>query len=153
MDNLNEHSMSPAMSTGNFSQGLPFYGSNGDFNFTVSRSKFTPGISIKLVPLTDLSVRGDAGFSELDLHLNKLKLFFKPGDRVRGLLVNSQLENEDGKIVVGKLQRIQVDYSNNTIHVFIKNPKTLEVQEVYPETIERLYESHRALTFTQFINS
>jgi hypothetical protein len=57
-------------------------------------------------------------------------------------------------MAVGKLHKIQPDYSNNTIRAWIKNPKTLELQEVYIESIERIYESaHRALTFSQFINS
>lgn len=138
---------------GDFTRGIPFYGIKGDFNFTVGRSKFTPGISVKQVPLSDLSVKGDPGFSDFDLSVNKLKTYFRPGQRIRGILVNSQLESENGKIVVGKLHKIQPDYSSQNIRVWIKDPQTLTVKEVYPETIERIYESHRALSFEQFINS
>ena len=138
---------------GDFTRGLPFYGTKGDFNFTVGRSKFTPGISVKQVPLTDLSVKGDPGFSDFDMSVNKLKTYFRPGHRVRGILVNSQLESENGKMVVGRLHKIQPDYSNQNIRVWITDPKTLEVKEIYPETVERIYESHRALSFDQFINS
>lgn len=138
---------------GDFTRGIPFYGIKGDFNFTVGRSKFTPGISIKQVPLSDLSVKGDPGFSDFDLSVNKIKTYFRPGQRIRGILVNSQLESENGKMVVGKLHKVQPDYSSQNIRVWIKDPKTLEVKEVYPETIERIYESHRALSFEQFINS
>jgi hypothetical protein len=153
MKKLNENSISPMVSRGDFTRGLPFYGSKGDFNFTVSRSRFTPGISVSQAPLTDMSVKGDPGFSEFDMSVAKLKMYFKPGDRIRGIAVNSMLDHENGKVVVGKLQKIVPDYSNNTIKVWVKNPKTLEIQEVYPESIERIYESHRAMSFTQFINS
>ena len=66
MKKINENSISPMVSRGDFTNGLPFYGSKGDFNFTVGRSKFTPGISIKSTPLTDMSVKGDPGFSQFD---------------------------------------------------------------------------------------
>jgi len=153
MSNLNENRISPLVSRGDFTRGLPFYGVKGDFNFTTGRSRFTPGISVKQVPLTDMSVKGDPGYNDFDLSINKLKLFFKPGDRIRGVAVNSLLDSETGRMVVGKLHKISPDYSNGVIKVWVKNPKTLEIQEVYPESIERVYESNRALTFTQFINS
>jgi len=154
MKKINENSISPMVSRGDFTRGLPFYGTKGDFNFTVGRSKFTPGISIRSAPLTDMSVRGDSGFSEFDNSVNKIKRFFKPGDRVRGVLVNSQLEHEDGKTVFGKIHKISSNYGDNTIRIWVKDPKTLKIQEIYPESMERIYESvHRALTFSQFINS
>lgn len=153
MKKIDENSISPMVSRGDFTRGIPFYGIKGDFNFTTGRSKFTPGISVKQVPLTDLSVKGDAGFSEFDLKLNRIKLFFKPGDRIRGIIVNSFLDSENGRYAVGKVHKILPDYSDNTIKIWIKNPKTLEIQEVYVDSIEKIYESYRALTFSQFINS
>lgn len=153
MSNLNENRISPLVSRGDFTRGIPFYGTKGDFNFTTGRSKFTPGISVKQVPLTDMSVKGDPGFTDFDMSINKLKMFFKPGDRIRGIAVNSLIDSENGRMVVGKLYKVSPDYSDNSIKVWIKNPKTLEIQEVYPESIEKIYESNRAMTFSQFINS
>jgi len=148
-----ENYISPLVNRGDFTRGIPFYGTKGDFNFTMGRSQFTPGISIKQVPLQDLSVRGDSGFTELDMSINKLKKYFKPGDRVRGILINSQLGEDAGTMVVGKLLKIQPDYANQAIRAWIKNPKTLKSQEIYIETIEKVYEGFRALSFTQFVNS
>ena len=155
MEKLNENRISPLVNRGDFTRGLPFYGPQGDFNFTMGRSQFTPGVSIKQTPLTDLSIKGDSGFTDFDNSLSQIKRYFKPGDRIRGIIINSQLDSENGRIAVGKLYKILPDYSNNSIKVLIKNPKTLELHEVYPESIERIYESqnHRALSFTQFINS
>lgn len=155
MEKLNENRISPLVNRGDFTRGIPFYGTKGDFNFTMGRSQFTPGISIKQTLLTDLSHKGDPGISELGQSIAMLKSFFKPGDRIRGIVVNSQLDSEHGKMTVGKLHKVEPDYSNNTIRVWIKNPQNLKVQEVYVESIERIYESlsNRALSFSQFINS
>ena len=155
MNKLNENRISPLVNRGDFTRGIPFYGTRGDFNFTMGRSQFTPGISIKQTPLTDLSIKGDPGFNQFDHDVAKMRHFFKPGDRIRGIIVNSHLDNENGRIAVGKVHKISPDYSNNTIRIWIKNPKTLDLQEVYAESIEKIYESnsYKALTFSQFINS
>lgn len=152
MKKLNENRISPLMSRGDFTRGIPFYGTKGDFNFTSGRSQFTPGISIKQVPFVDMSVKGDPGFSDLDVMMSRLRQFYKPGDRIRGIEVNSHLAGDSVKYIVGKLHKIKPDYSNDSIRVWVKDPKTLKVKEVYMNSIERLFE-HRALTFTQFINS
>lgn len=155
MKELNEHTFSSALSRGDFMRNLPFYGSRGDFNFAVGRSKFSPGISIKQVPLTNLSVNGDPGFTDFDRSVSTIRQFFKKGDRIRGILVNSHISGAGPKMLVGRVHKIRPDYSNGTIRVWIIDPKTLETQEVYAESIERIYESSgfRAMSFQQFINS
>ena len=155
MERIDEFMSGNGMPSKDFGRGLPFYGTKGDFNFTTGRSQFTPGISIKQAPLTDMSIKGDPGLSPFDLAISKLRFYFKPGDRVRGTIVNSQLNSENGKVMVGKLEKIQPNYSNNTIRAWIKNPTTLESIEIYVDTIERIYEStmNKALSFSQFINS
>jgi hypothetical protein len=135
-------------------RGLPFYGKQGDFNFTTGRSQFTPGISIKLLPLSDMSVNGEAGISEFDSQVNIIKHFFKLGDRIRGKIINSFIDSEDGRIVVGKLEKINVDRRNHKITAFVQDPETLEKTEIYVDTMERIVEAKNlAMTFSQFINS
>ena len=152
---LNEWASTSAITSGHFAKNLPFYGTRGDFNFTMSRSQFTPGISISQAPLTDMSIKGDPGHSPFDLEVSKIKFYYKPGDRVRGKIVNSTISSENGKMMVGKLHKIVPNYSNNTIRAWIKNPSTLESVEIYADTIERIYEANsiKALGFSQFINS
>ena len=105
-------SLAPGMvNRGDFTRGIPFYGTKGDFNFTLGRSQFTPGISIKQAPLTDMSRDGDPGFTPMDNMLSRVRRFFKPGDRVRGVKVNSLLRGEP-KTAVGKVVKIQPNYSN-----------------------------------------
>jgi hypothetical protein len=138
-----------------FARGLPFYGTSGDFNFVTGRSQFTPGISISQKPLKDLSISGDPGLSQFDLAISKLKMYFKPGDRVRGIIINSKINSEKGRVIVGKLEKVLPDYRNNTIRAWVKNPSTLESTEIYVDTIERIYESSKgkALSFLEFVNS
>jgi len=145
-----------------FQAGLPFYGTKGDFNFVMGKSQFTPGISIKQLPLKDLSINVEAGFSDFDGYINTLRRMFKPGDRVRGIEMNSLLkEDDDGKQIVGKFDNIKIDYDNEQIRAFVKNPETLKKMEVYPDTMERLFEnkSHRKVnnecitSFKTFINN
>jgi hypothetical protein len=151
MSNINENMMPGALGQRDFARGLPFYGTKGDFNFTTGRSQFTPGVSIKQTPLTDMSVKGDPGISPIDVKMGTLRTFFKPGDRVRGIVVNSQASGKP-KTVIGKLHKLLPNYANNTVRVWVTDPKTLKVTEVYVDTIERMYEN-LALTFEQFINS
>jgi len=155
MERLDEFYNGAGMPSKDFARGLPFYGTKGDFNFTVGKSQFTPGVSIKQTPLTDMSIKGDPGLSPFDLELSKLRFYYKPGDRVRGTIVNSQLTSENGRVIIGKLDKIVADYGANSIRAWVKNPSTLESIEIYINSIERIYESvsRRALSFSQFINS
>lgn len=153
MKHLNENGAMTSFQHTDTMRGLPFYG-RGDFNFVTGRSQFTPGISIKLLPLSDMSRKSDPGISEFDSNVNIIRQYFKPGDRVRGILVNSQLNSENGRTVIGKLENVKVDRRNHTIKVFIRDPKTLEKREIYVDTMERIYESkYCALSFSEFINS
>lgn len=135
-------------------RGLPFTGQSGDFNFVTGRSQFTPGISIKQLPLSDLSRNSDVGTTEFDNNINIIQHYFRPGMRVRGMLVNSQLKSKNGRIVIGKLDKIEINRRDHTIKVYIKDPETLDSQEIYVDSMERLYESkYRAFSFSEFISS
>jgi hypothetical protein len=155
MSKVNENmGVNSIMQRGDFMRGIPFYGTKGDFNFTLGRSQFTPGVSIKQLPLTDMSHKADPGRSELDNQLSLLKMYYKPGDRIRGIEINSQIDGSEGRFRVGKLVKFTPDYTSGCIRAWLKNPKTLEEFEIYPDTMERVYESsNRALSFSQFINS
>ena len=148
-------SLAPGMvNRGDFTRGIPFYGTKGDFNFTLGRSQFTPGISIKQAPLTDMSRDGDPGFSPMDNMLSRVRRFFKPGDRVRGVKVNSMLRDGDPKTIVGKVVKIQPSYSNDSIRVWIIDQKSKKTHEIYVESMEKIYENGGlALGFNQFVET
>ena len=154
MSNVNESYSITAFQNRDNMRGLPFYGQKGDFNFVTGRSQFTPGISVKLLPLTDLSRKGNVSVSKLDNMIGILRHYFKPGDRVRGKVVNSFLDSEDGRVAIGKLEKIDIDRRNNTITVLIKDPETLEKTQIYLDSMERIMESiYFAKSFDQFIGS
>jgi hypothetical protein len=132
-------------------KGLPFYGASDNFNFTTGRSSFTPGVSIKTVPLQDMSVKGDTGYSKLDIEVGNLRQQFKPGDRIRGIVVNSYLTKDTGKKMVGTLHKILPNYLTGEIRVWVRDTSTLKLTEVYMDTIERVYENV-VLTYSQFIS-
>jgi hypothetical protein len=98
-----------------------------------------------------MSIKGDPGFTPFDIKLSTLRTFFKPGDRIRGVIVNSQTKGEP-RMITGKLHKMLPNYKNGSVRVWIRDPKTLKLTEVYIDPIERLYES-RAMSFEQFINS
>ena len=83
--------------------------------------------------------------------MGTLRTFFKPGDRIRGIVINSHASGKP-KTIIGKLYKLIPNYANETVRVWVTDPRTLKITEVYVDTIERMYES-RALTFEQFINS
>jgi hypothetical protein len=154
MSELNEAKGYNAFQQRDKMAGLPFTGRSGDFNFVTGRSQFTPGISIKQLPLSDLSLNSDVGISEFESNINVINHYFRPGMRVRGLLVNSTIGSKNGRVVIGKLDKIDVNRRDHTIKVYIKDPETLDTQEIYIDSLERLYESkYRAFSFSEFIGS
>jgi hypothetical protein len=155
MKKVNENNGFTGFQQGDNMRGLPFTGQKGDFNFVMGRSQFTPGISIKQLPLSDMSSKtGDVGMTEFESNVNIINQFFRPGMRVRGLLVNSQLDSENGRTVIGKLDKVDINRRDHTIKIYIKDPETLETQEIYVDSMERIYESkHRAFSFSEFIGS
>jgi len=140
----------------NAMSGLPFYG-KGDFNFVASRSNFTPGIAIKILPLADLSnPRGEVQPDSFEREVKELTSSFKPGSRMKGLKVNSVHTEKNPKPIVGKFDSFKVDKNTRTIRAFIIDPNSLEKYEVYPESLTKLNESvshdtGRAKTFLDFL--
>lgn len=136
--------------------GLPFYG-KGDFNFVASRSNFTPGIAIKILPLADLSnPRADVQPDEFQQEVKQLNDTFKSGSRMKGIAVNTNHTEKKPTLVVGKFDSFKVDKKTQTIRAFIVDPNSLEKHEVYPESLQKLnesanFDSGRAKTFLDFL--
>lgn len=135
-------------------QGLPFYG-RSDFNFAASRSPYSNGIAIKILPLADLSRVAPVNVDSFADEINKLSQMFKKGSRISGVKVNSVFTNEKSQptVVFGIFDSLKIDRPTQTIRAFIRDPKTRKLIEVYPQTLNRLTESrnHRAKTFLEFL--
>lgn len=149
--------MIPVMSFGQRQQamqGLPFYG-RSDFNFAAAKSPFSNGISIKILPLSDLSKSSPINIDEFDVEINKLNQQFKRGSRISGVKVNSTFTNpkNEPSVVFGNFESLKIDKVTQTIRAFIRDPKSLKIIEVYPATLNRLIESrnNKAKTFLAFL--
>ena len=135
-------------------QGLPFYG-RSDFNFAASRSPYSNGIAIKILPLADLSRVAPVNVDSFADEINKLSQMFKKGSRISGVKVNSVFTNEKSQptVVFGIFDSLKIDRKSQTIRAFIRDPKSMKLIEVYPQTLSRLTEAknHRAKTFLEFL--
>lgn len=133
-------------------QGLPFYG-KADFNFVASKSPFSNGVAIKLLPLSDLSRPSQIEVDEFEEEVKAMNQQFKKGSRISGVKVNSTFTNKDPQIIIGSFESLKIDKDTKTIRAFIRDPKSLKIIEVYPETLNRLNESksHLAKTFLEFV--
>lgn len=134
--------------------GLPFYG-RSDFNFAASKSPYTNGISIKILPLSDLSRAEPNDVDEFESQLIELNNEFRIGSRISGIKINSTFTNKkrNPTIIYGKFKGFKIDRKTKTIRAFIQDPKTLKVIEVYPSSLNRLNESrsYKAKTFVDFL--
>jgi len=137
-------------------RGLPFYGKS-DWNFVASQSPFTNGISVKMLPLSDLSRPQNIDVDQIEMELKQLSQAFKKGGRIGGVKVNSPFMNKkrEPETVIGRFDSFKIDHKNKTIRAFITDPATLKPIEVYPETLSRLTESKdntgKAKTFIEFL--
>lgn len=135
-------------------QGLPFYG-RSDFNFAAAKSPFSNGISIKILPLSDLSRVATVNIDSFGDEVNRLSQQFQRGSRISGVKVNSTFTNSQKEpvVIIGKFESLRIDRKTQTIRAFIRDPKSLKIVEVYPETLNRLTESnhYRAKTFLEFL--
>jgi hypothetical protein len=135
-------------------KGLPFYG-KGDFNFIASRSNFSNGISIRVLPLSDLSRPQNVEVDDFEQEVKAMSQAFKKGSRIGGIKVNSVFKNKNGEPdhIIGTFESFKIDRATKTIRAFIRDPKTMDLVEVYPETLSRLNEStnHLAKTFLEFV--
>lgn len=135
--------------------GLPFFGKS-DFNFAASKSPYSGGIAIKILPLSDLSRVNPVQIDAFDNGVNQLSREFKKGSRISGVKVNSTFVNKkkEPTVIIGKFESLKIDKSTKTIRAFIRDPKTLKITEVYPTTLTRLTESKsegRAKTFLEYL--
>jgi hypothetical protein len=135
-------------------KGLPFYG-RGDFSFVSNRSGFTNGISVHLLPLSDLSLPQQIEVDDFDQEIKKLNNLFKKGSRLGGVVVNSTFKNSKGNpdSIIGKFDSFKIDTKHKTIRAFIRDTNSMKLVEVYPETLSKLNESnsHLAKTFLEFL--
>lgn len=140
----------------NFYHKLPFTGASGGFDFMTQRGPFAPAMSIKLLPLKDLSLPPKSVYNEFDKFVDNIKHNIKRGDLVKAVPVNGQF-NESESAVLGRVSNLNIDYKHKRVRVFVRDINTNKEFEVYPETIFRentkLTESCKyVMDYTEFIS-
>jgi hypothetical protein len=147
--------MRPVMSYGqrnSFVSSIPFQG-RGDYGFVASQSNFTPGITIKMLPLADLSRPQEIETSEFDQLINDLNDQFRPGKRLSGVEVNTQHQKGGSNKIFGRFIGFDLDRKHQVIRAFIRDSVTNKKVEVYPASLMTVNESidGHAKTFMQFL--
>lgn len=131
-----------------FLNSIPFYGKGS--NYVTNQSGFNGGISIKFAALKDMSfpeIHNETDFDRLIQYFQGFRL----GSRVQGVKINTgyNAKNKAEKII-GKLRNIKINRKEKTVQVFITDPKTGQISEIYSNSLSPLTESH-VKTFDQFI--
>lgn len=147
--------MRPVMSYGqknSFISQIPFQG-RGEMGFVASQSNFTPGITIKILPLSDLSLPQEVEISEFDQLVNDLNNQFRPGKRLSGVEVNTQHQKGGSNKVFGRFIGFELDRKHQVIRAFIRDSVSNQKVEVYPASLMTVNESasHHTKTFMQFL--
>ena len=134
-----------------FVSSIPFQG-RGDFGFVASQSNFTPGITIKLLPLADLSRPQEVETSEFDQLIADLNDQFRPGKRLSGVEVNTQHQKGGSNKVFGRFIGFELDRKHQVIRAFIRDSESNKKVEVYPASLMTVNESGgHEKTFMQFL--
>jgi hypothetical protein len=147
--------MRPVMSFGqknSFISSIPFQG-RGDYGFSASASSFSPGITIKLLPLADLSIPQEVETSEFDALVQELNDQFRPGKRLSGVEVNSQHQKGGSAKVFGRFMGFELDRKHQVIRAFIRDSQSNKKVEVYASSLMTVNEgsSSHTKTFIQFL--
>ena len=147
--------MRPVMSFGqknSFISSIPFQG-RGDYGFSASTSSFSPGITIKLLPLADLSIPQEVETSEFDALVQELNDQFRPGKRLSGVEVNSQHQKGGSAKVFGRFMGFELDRKHQVIRAFIRDSQSNKKVEVYASSLMTVNEgsSNHTKTFIQFL--
>lgn len=127
----------PASTFNNFYNKLPFTGRSDYFGSVSSMQNFGPALVIKMVPFRDMSI--DYAYNETDFDkfvynvINNLPI----GSPVTAIKMNTSRKQRGGKMVSGQVTKIDTDYGNEIMRIFVLDTKSGEDTEVYPETIFR----------------
>ena len=134
-----------------FISSIPFQ-RRGDFGSVASQSNFTPGITIKLLPLADLSRPQEIETSEFDQLVADLNDQFRPGKRLSGVEVNTQHQKGGSNKVFGRFLGFELDRKHQVIRAFIRDSELNKKVEVYPASLMNVNESTgHTKTFMQFL--
>lgn len=109
----------------------------------------TDAIKSKFLDLKDMSRYQKYTQTDFEHQVNDIKKMFKIGEKVKAIKMNSPFKSPDDprNTVYGNIKDIKIDWTNETIRVFLIRPKALKIIEVYPETIEKYNKSFESVSY------
>lgn len=107
-------------------------------------------INIKLLQLNDMSLPEEKNETDFDRMVAKFK-GLRTGWRIQGTMVNTGFNSKNQPVtVIGRLKAITIDPKQQVIRVFVTDPTTNKIAELYANSIAVMSESH-VKTFDQFL--
>ncbi len=114
----------------------------------------TDAIKSKTLDLKDMARTQTYSKSDFENSVDSIKLAFRIGEKVKAIRMNSPFKEgynpED--LEYGNIKDIKIDWTNETIRVFLVKPKNLFVFEVYPETLEKYNKTFESVSH-QYVKS
>ena len=115
----------------NFYNNMPYTGQGG-MEWIVKRGMFTTPMTIKMIPVRDMSLPpAKSEFTDFDALVLNIRQNLPMGTKVQAIKV---VENT---AVNGSVCDIKIDYEKQRIRIFVRNEDNNDIFEVYPESIHR----------------
>lgn len=127
----------PTSTFNNFYNKLPFTGRSDYFGSISSIQNFGPALVIKMVPFRDMSIDYEYNESDFDKLMTNVMNNLPLGSPVTAIRMNTVRNKRGGKMVSGQVSKIEPNYENQSIKIFVIDRKSGEDLEVYPESIFR----------------
>lgn len=127
----------PISSFNNFYNDLPYTG-RSDYFGSISYTKgFGPALTIRMVPIRDFSMDYPDKTTDFDKLVSNINYNLPKGSKITAIIKDTSTDVKNGRMVSGVVDRIDYDFENQLVHIYVLNSKTGERVEVYPETVFR----------------
>ena len=123
----------------NYHRGFPWFGD--DCNLGISPNKqFDVTFKVYMLPIKDLSRSETSAYTDFDEYVNVFKNTHHIGDAVNAIAMdgkyNTSIDGEsEATSIFGRIIKIEIDYTNNRIRVFLVHGDESKISEVYPDTL------------------
>ncbi len=123
----------------NYHRGFPWFGDDCSSGISPNR-QFNPAFKVYALALRDMSFQDGGSFTEFDDYVSQFRSMHHIGDCVNAIAMdgkyNKSIEGEEeATSIYGKIIKIEVDYENMRIRVYLVHGDDMQTTEVYPDTL------------------
>ena len=115
-----------------YNKKMPWSNYSNAMDYTSSNGEYNPTFSLKMLPLKDMAPPAQMKYSEFDRFVDNVKSYLKVGDRVKATPMNAEPGRD---FVTGMLVSIKFDYKNKTVRMHVRDVRSNNVVEIYPNTV------------------